>query len=172
MEGASFGLPVVNVGIRQQGRERGLNILDADATVESICAQLAAARQPAFRERLRFAGNIYGDGHAAERIVDVLTSTPLEGLLHKRAQPLPAELLPSPMSQPKIPLSSPDITEAEIEAVVATLRSSQLSLGPRLVEFESTFTQLTGVEHAVAVSSGTAGLHLAMLALGIGRGTR
>ena len=95
MEGASFGLPVVNVGIRQQGRERGLNILDADATVESICAQLAAARQPAFRERLRFAGNIYGDGHAAERIVDVLTSTPLEGLLHKRAQPLPAELLPS-----------------------------------------------------------------------------
>jgi perosamine synthetase len=72
------------------------------------------------------------------------------------------------MNLPKIPLSSPDVTEAEIEAVAATLRSPQLSLGPRLTEFEATFTRLTGVAHAVAVSSGTAGLHLAMLALGIG----
>jgi perosamine synthetase len=74
------------------------------------------------------------------------------------------------MNAPKIPLSSPDVTEAEIEAVVATLRSPQLSLGPRLTEFEASFTQLTGIEHAIAVSSGTAGLHLAMLALGIGAG--
>ena len=74
------------------------------------------------------------------------------------------------MSSAKIPLSSPDVTEAEIEAVAETLRSPQLSLGPRLTEFEATFTDLTGVEHAVAVSSGTAGLHLAMLALGIGAG--
>ncbi len=69
-----------------------------------------------------------------------------------------------------IPLSSPDVTEAEIEAVARTLRSPQLSLGPRMLEFEAAFTSLTGVEHAVAVSSGTAGLHLAMLALGIGMG--
>ncbi|HSY37273.1 MAG TPA: DegT/DnrJ/EryC1/StrS family aminotransferase [Acidobacteriaceae bacterium] len=74
------------------------------------------------------------------------------------------------MTSPKIPLSSPDVTEAEIEAVAATLRSPQLSLGARLTEFEATFTHLTGVAHAVAVSSGTAGLHLAMLALGIGAG--
>jgi len=74
------------------------------------------------------------------------------------------------MNTLKIPLSSPDVTEAEIEAVAETLRSPQLSLGPRLAEFEESFTQLTGVEHAVAVSSGTAGLHLAMLALGIGAG--
>ncbi len=71
------------------------------------------------------------------------------------------------MNTQTIPLSSPDVTEVEIEAVVATLRSPQLSLGPRLVEFEACFTELIGVEHAVAVSSGTAGLHLAMLALGI-----
>src|ERR1700679_75175 len=70
----------------------------------------------------------------------------------------------------KIPLSAPDVTEPEIEAVAATLRSPQLSLGPRLIEFEAAFTQLTGVEHAIAVSSGTAGLHLAMLALGIHEG--
>jgi len=74
------------------------------------------------------------------------------------------------MNSPTIPLSSPDVTEAEIEAVAETLRSPQLSLGPRLTEFEATFTHLTGVAHAVAVSSGTAGLHLAMLALGIGVG--
>jgi perosamine synthetase len=74
------------------------------------------------------------------------------------------------MNSPTIPLSSPDITEAEIEVVATTLRSPQLSLGPRLTEFEAAFTHLTGVGHAVAVSSGTAGLHLAMLALGIGAG--
>jgi perosamine synthetase len=71
------------------------------------------------------------------------------------------------MNAPKIPLSSPDITEPEIEAVGATLRSPQLSIGPRLLEFEASFTHLTGVEHAIAVSSGTAGLHLALLALDI-----
>jgi perosamine synthetase len=71
------------------------------------------------------------------------------------------------MNAPKIPLSSPDITEPEIEAVGATLRSPQLSIGPRLMEFEASFTHLTGVEHAIAVSSGTAGLHLALLALDI-----
>jgi perosamine synthetase len=69
-----------------------------------------------------------------------------------------------------IPLSAPDITEPEIEAVAATLRSPHLSLGPRLPEFEATFTALTGVPHAIAVSSGTAGLHLAMLALNITAG--
>jgi perosamine synthetase len=74
------------------------------------------------------------------------------------------------MNQPKIPLSSPDVTEVEIQAVAATLRSPQLSLGPRLPEFEATFTHLTRVGHAIAVSSGTAGLHLSMLALGIGAG--
>jgi UDP-hydrolysing UDP-N-acetyl-D-glucosamine 2-epimerase len=88
MEAASFGLPVVNVGMRQQGRERGRNILDAEPNVESIQAQLSLAQQPHFREGLRGMENIYGDGHAAERIVEVLTSTPLEGLLHKRAQPI------------------------------------------------------------------------------------
>lgn len=67
-----------------------------------------------------------------------------------------------------IPLSAPDITEAEIEAVVSVLRSSRLSLGPKLEEFEHALAQHVGVEHAVGVSSGTAGLHLALLALGIG----
>ncbi len=70
----------------------------------------------------------------------------------------------------KIPLSRPDINEDDIDAVVAVLRTSQLSLGPKLSEFEDAFARYIGVAHAVALSSGTAGLHLALLALGIGEG--
>jgi UDP-hydrolysing UDP-N-acetyl-D-glucosamine 2-epimerase len=93
MEAASFALPVVNIGMRQQGRERGPNILDAEPTVDSIRNRLAVAQHADFRESLRSMTNMYGDGHAAERIVSILTSTPLDNLLHKRAQPIPPELL-------------------------------------------------------------------------------
>ena len=64
----------------------------------------------------------------------------------------------------KIPLSSPDITEAEIEAVTAVMRTSRLSLGPQLDAFEAAFASYIGVEHAIGVSSGTAGLHLCIRA--------
>jgi len=69
-----------------------------------------------------------------------------------------------------IPLSSPDIAEAEIDAVTRVLRTARLSLGPELAAFESELAAYHGVAHAVAVSSGTAGLHLALLTLGIGEG--
>jgi perosamine synthetase len=69
-----------------------------------------------------------------------------------------------------IPLSRPDITEAEIDAVVRVLRTPYLSLGPKLVEFEEAFAAYIGVPHAVALSSGTAGLHLGLQTLGIGEG--
>ena len=70
----------------------------------------------------------------------------------------------------RIPLSAPDITEAEIAAVIAVLRTPHLSLGPELAAFETELAAWHGVDHAVAVSSGTAGLHLALLALGVGEG--
>jgi len=70
------------------------------------------------------------------------------------------------VSQP-IALSGPDITEAEIEAVTAVLRTPQLSLGPRVPEFEAQFCQRLGVKHAIACSSGTAGLHLIWRAIGL-----
>jgi perosamine synthetase len=70
----------------------------------------------------------------------------------------------------RIPLSAPDVTEAEIRAVSAVLRTPHLSLGPELATFESELAAYHGVDHAVAVSSGTAGLHLALLALGVGEG--
>ena len=69
-----------------------------------------------------------------------------------------------------IPLSAPDITQAEIDAVTAVLRTNRLSLGPELEAFEAGVAAYHGVPGAVAVSSGTAGLHLALLALGIGEG--
>jgi perosamine synthetase len=70
----------------------------------------------------------------------------------------------------KIPLSAPDITEAEIEAVVAVLRTSRLSLGLVTEQFEAAVAEYVSLPHAVAVSSGTAGLHLCIRALGIGEG--
>lgn len=70
----------------------------------------------------------------------------------------------------KVPLSQPDITEAEIEAVVSVLRSSRLSIGPKQEEFEQQMAVYIGVPHAIAVSSGTAGLHLCIRALGISKG--
>ena len=69
-----------------------------------------------------------------------------------------------------IPLSAPDITQAEIDAVTAVLRTKQLSLGPELQAFESDLARYHGVSDSVAVSCGTAGLHLALLTLGIGEG--
>lgn len=70
----------------------------------------------------------------------------------------------------KIPLSSPDIAESDIEAVVSVLRTPRLSMGPKMLEFEESIARFTGVAHGIAVSSGTAGLHLCLRALGIGEG--
>ena len=67
----------------------------------------------------------------------------------------------------KIPLSRPDITKKEIEAVVSVLETPNLSLGPKLPEFEKKFARYIGTEYAVAVNSGTSGLHLCIKALDI-----
>ncbi|MFZ5919266.1 MAG: DegT/DnrJ/EryC1/StrS family aminotransferase [Chloroflexota bacterium] len=69
-----------------------------------------------------------------------------------------------------IPMSSPDLTEAEIAAVNAVLRTPQLSMGPRIDEFERAVADFLGARHAVGVSSGTTGLHLAVIAAGIEQG--
>jgi perosamine synthetase len=69
-----------------------------------------------------------------------------------------------------IPLSRPDITQVEIDAVLEVLHGSTLSIGPRLDEFERACAKLCGRKHGIGVSSGTAGLHCAMLAAGIGSG--
>jgi perosamine synthetase len=69
-----------------------------------------------------------------------------------------------------IELSGPDLTEADIEAVVSVLRGRRLSLGPRLPEFERAVADYVGCKHGVAVNSGTSALHLIVRALGLGEG--
>ena len=70
----------------------------------------------------------------------------------------------------RIQMSAPDIDDQDITAVVDVLRSGRLSLGPKTEAFEEAITQYIGVQHAVAVSSGTAALHLIVKALGLGPG--
>ena len=72
--------------------------------------------------------------------------------------------------QAPIPFALPDLTEAEIEAVVDVLRSRWLTTGARAREFEQQFAQRLGVAHAVALNSCTAALHLALEAVGVGPG--
>ena len=88
MEAASFALPVVNVGMRQQGRERARNIIDAPAETEAIQAALHRALSPEFRNSLAGMENPYGNGTAAQTIARVLTTVPLEGLLIKQPTPI------------------------------------------------------------------------------------
>jgi dTDP-4-amino-4,6-dideoxygalactose transaminase len=71
---------------------------------------------------------------------------------------------------PFLQFSTPDIGEEEIEEVVETLRSGWLTTGAKTTRFERDFTAYTGARHAQAVNSCTAGLHLALAALGIGPG--
>ncbi len=69
-----------------------------------------------------------------------------------------------------ISMSAPDIDDQDIAAVVEVLRSGRLSLGPKIEAFEEAISHYVGVRHAVAVSSGTAALHLIVKALGLGPG--
>lgn len=65
-------------------------------------------------------------------------------------------------------MSSPDLTDAEREAVAAVMQTPSLSMGTQIQQFEQAFEDYTGRRHAVGVSSGTAGLHLCVRAAGIG----
>jgi UDP-hydrolysing UDP-N-acetyl-D-glucosamine 2-epimerase len=85
LEAASFGLPVVNVGLRQEGRTHGPNVIDVPATENAILRGLRTALDPRFKAGLNGLTNPYGDGHAADRIVDRLRDVDLgESLLIKR----------------------------------------------------------------------------------------
>jgi UDP-N-acetylglucosamine 2-epimerase (non-hydrolysing)/GDP/UDP-N,N'-diacetylbacillosamine 2-epimerase (hydrolysing) len=94
MEAASFALPTVNVGMRQQGRERARNLIDAPAESPAILAAITQALSPEFRDSLRGMANPYGNGTAAQTIARVLTTVELEGLLIKQPAPLADEASP------------------------------------------------------------------------------
>jgi dTDP-4-amino-4,6-dideoxygalactose transaminase len=74
------------------------------------------------------------------------------------------------MADKQIPMSSPDLTELERQAVLDVLNTPVLSMGSQIKKFEQAFIDLTGARHAIGVNSGTAGLHLCVRAAGIGPG--
>jgi len=75
------------------------------------------------------------------------------------------------MTSERIPLSRPDVSSLEVDEVVGVLRTPWLSMGPKVREFEARFAARLGLKHAVAISSGTAGLHLALRATGLRKGS-
>jgi UDP-hydrolysing UDP-N-acetyl-D-glucosamine 2-epimerase len=81
IEAPSFGLPVVNIGSRQDGRTRAANVIDVGYNRDSILTAILQANDPAFRDSLRGLTNPYGDGHATTRIVDKLKSVALDKTL-------------------------------------------------------------------------------------------
>lgn len=70
----------------------------------------------------------------------------------------------------RIPLSKPDITKKDIDAVVEVLQSDILSIGPKILEFERNIANFIGTKYAIGVNSGTSGLHLLIRAMEVGRG--
>jgi dTDP-4-amino-4,6-dideoxygalactose transaminase len=74
------------------------------------------------------------------------------------------------MAESYLPYCRPTIDEAEIDEVVETLRSGWLTTGPRTHQFEADFAKATGAPHAIALNSGTAALHVALAAAGVGPG--
>lgn len=74
IEAPALGLPAVNVGDRQKGRLRGVNLIDAEAEPAAVTAALRRALTPEFRAQAAAAPGPFGDGHASERMLDVLSS--------------------------------------------------------------------------------------------------
>jgi UDP-N-acetylglucosamine 2-epimerase (non-hydrolysing)/GDP/UDP-N,N'-diacetylbacillosamine 2-epimerase (hydrolysing) len=95
IEAPSFGLPVVNIGTRQEGRLRGRNVLDVGYHHQDIVAGIHQALDVGFRQSLKTITNPYGDGHASDRIAHVLSTIPLdERLLKKRFFDLDTKCIP------------------------------------------------------------------------------
>ena len=84
VEAASFGMPVVNIGSRQEGRVRGDNVIDVGCRSEEIVKGINTALDANFKNKLTGMKNPYGDGRASERIVEMLKAVDLDKLFPKR----------------------------------------------------------------------------------------
>ncbi|KIL97763.1 UDP-N-acetylglucosamine 2-epimerase [Paramagnetospirillum magnetotacticum MS-1] len=89
IEVPSFGIGTVNIGDRQKGRLRAASIIDCPILAESIADALTRLLSPEFQAMARSVVNPFGDGHASERILDVLAAHPLDGLIRKGFVDLP-----------------------------------------------------------------------------------
>ena len=87
IEAAAFALPVVNVGDRQKGRDRGANVIDAAADPAAVRQALTRALDPAFRAGLTGMANPYGDGRAGPRIAARLAAEPIGDRLRQKSFP-------------------------------------------------------------------------------------
>lgn len=87
IEAAAFALPVVNVGDRQKGRDRGANVIDAPADPAAVRQALTRALDPAFRASLSGLANPYGDGRAGPRIAARLAAEPIDHRLRQKSFP-------------------------------------------------------------------------------------
>ena len=86
MESASLGIPAIDIGRRQQGRERAANVIGAAATEPALGEALERGTSAGFRETARTVENPYGDGRSAPRIAEILANVALgDRLLEKRA---------------------------------------------------------------------------------------
>jgi UDP-hydrolysing UDP-N-acetyl-D-glucosamine 2-epimerase len=77
IESTSIGIPALNIGIRQRGREHAANVLDVPAKRREIRKAMGQALSPEFRHSVQELENPYGDGHASQIITDALTATSL-----------------------------------------------------------------------------------------------
>ena len=92
METPTFGIPAVNIGRRQQGRQRAPNVIDVDPQQGALRDAIERGLSDEFREVARTATNPYGDGQSARRIVEILTTIELDDrLLEKRGLQLGGE---------------------------------------------------------------------------------
>ena len=72
IEAPSFGIPTINIGDRQRGRIAGETVLNCEPERQSICNAIDKALNESFRNGIKNASNLYGDGHTSEKIVDVV----------------------------------------------------------------------------------------------------
>lgn len=84
VEAPSFELPVVNIGTRQKGKVLAANVIDVGYATEEIAAGIRIATSAKFREELRGLQNPYGDGHAGERIIEILRTIPIDDRLIRK----------------------------------------------------------------------------------------
>jgi UDP-N-acetylglucosamine 2-epimerase len=84
LEAPAFGVPTVDIGIRQKGRLKPASIIDADDDFESIQDALSRSLSDAHQNLSKDASNPYGDGYVAEKIISILKGTDLHSLLFKK----------------------------------------------------------------------------------------
>jgi GDP/UDP-N,N'-diacetylbacillosamine 2-epimerase (hydrolysing) len=84
LEAPYLGLPFINIGARQDGREMAANVICCEGSAESICKALARMEEPDFRAGLKADSHPFGDGYASERIFKVLSQFPLDAQLFRK----------------------------------------------------------------------------------------